>query len=88
MWKIFLPLRSFLEIICAITERVSITNMNPIKGNTSTLSVRKAITAMVAPRVSEPVSPIKNLAGGTLNQRNAEVAPIINPHNVVRIKRP
>lgn len=78
----------FFEIICAITERVSITKINPIKGSTSTVSVRNAITPMVAPRARDPVSPMKNSAGGTLNHRKAAVAPKITPHRVANMNNP
>ena len=41
-----------------MTESVSITKMKPIKGSTSMVSVSIAMTPMVAPMASEPVSPI------------------------------
>lgn len=68
-----------------ITDRVSIMKMNPMKGRIRTVSVKKAITARVAPKLRDPVSPMKNLAGGMFDQRKAEVAPMISPQKVARM---
>ncbi len=46
-----------------------------IMGKTRTCSVRKATTARVIVRAIMPVSDIKNLAGGMLCQRKANIAP-------------
>lgn len=71
-----------------IIERVSITKINPMIGKTATESVNIAITPSVAPSEREPVSPMKNFAGGMLNQTNARVAPAITPQNAANMMSP
>ena len=44
-------------------------------GRINAESVKNAIVESVMVNPIMPVSPIKNLAGGMLNQRNAKVAP-------------
>lgn len=87
MWKTFF-LNSFLDVSWMITVSVSITKIAAIKGSISTVSVIIAMTPMVAPRESAPVSPMINLAGGMLNQRKPKVDPQMTPQNAARIKRP
>lgn len=71
-----------------MTESVSITKIKAMKGRIRTVLVIMAITPIVAPRANDPVSPMKNLAGGMLNQRNAVLAPQMTPQNEARISRP
>jgi len=71
-----------------ITDKVSITKINPMTGRTATESVIIAITPNVAPSDSEPVSPMKNFAGGMLNHTKASVAPEITPQSVLSIISP
>ncbi len=56
--KTFLPLRRRFEVSWIITEIVSITKMNAMKGSTITELVSIAMTPIVAPRARAPVSPI------------------------------
>lgn len=71
-----------------ITDRTSITNMNPMKGRRRISSIIKAITAIVAPRAKAPVSPMKNFAGGMLFHRNPAIAPAMVAHRAVSIQSP
>lgn len=59
-----------------------------MKNNNKTSSIIKAITAIVAPKLSAPVSPMKNFAGGILFHKNPAVAPAILAHNVANISCP
>jgi len=63
-----------------ITEKVSKTNKPPAIANTISCLTIIAIDPIVAPKASEPVSPINTFAGGALNQRNPKAAPINAPH--------
>lgn len=87
MRNTFLP-NSFLEVICMITERVSITKTKPISGRTATESVIMAITPSVAPRDMAPVSPIMKWAGKMLNQMKPMRAPTMTAQKAARMKRP
>ena len=71
-----------------ITDKVSIIKIAVKNGNTRIVSVKHAITAMVPPRASEPVSPMKYFAGGMLFHIKAPVAPTIVAQNVARMYKP
>ena len=51
-------LKNFFDVSWIMTDSASITNMNPIIGKIRVWSVSIAITPSVAPRASEPVSPM------------------------------
>lgn len=71
-----------------MTERVSITNMKPMRGSTATESVIMAITPSVAPRDMAPVSPMMKCAGKMLYQTNPSNAPTNTAQRAARMKRP
>ena len=52
------------------------------------VSVINAMVASVAPNAREPVSPIKILAGWTLNHKNASKIPLIIKQNADKIYNP
>ena len=85
--NIFLPL-NFFDRSWIITDSVSITKIKQIKGRTKIVSVSIAITPIVAPSAKEPVSPMKNFAGGMLFHKNAAVAPANTAQKVARINNP
>ena len=57
MWKT-LRLKNFLEVSWMMTDSVSITKMNAMKGRMRTVSVSIAMTPSVAPSARAPVSPM------------------------------
>src|SRR3989338_6150043 len=65
-----------------MTESDSTTSGNAIIGSTSAEFVSIAITPSVVPRLMAPVSPIKNLAGYTLNHKNASIPPAMAEQNI------
>jgi hypothetical protein len=73
--NIFL-LRNFLENVWIMTENASIKGTNKNKGKNKAVLVYIASIPNKTPKVIDPVSPIKNLAGWILNQRKARTPPI------------
>ena len=65
-----------------MTDAVSKTNNPPIIANTISCLTIIAIAASEPPKESEPVSPIKILAGGALYQRNPRQEPTIEPQKI------
>ena len=70
---------SLNEATWIITDRVSITKRPPMMPSTISCLVATATAPMPPPSASEPVSPMKILAGGALYQRKPRPAPIIAP---------
>ena len=58
-----------------ITDAFSITNIPARMGNNNSLRINNATTAMIAPMVKLPVSPINTCAGKALNHKNPTNAP-------------
>ena len=79
--KILFPV-SLNEITWIITDTVSKTNSPPIIANTISCLTIMAIAAKEPPRESDPVSPIKILAGGALYQRKPKQAPTTEPQKI------
>ncbi len=73
--------RILKEPTCSITATVSATKTRPATGRSTTNPVTSATLARLAPNDSAPVSPMKNSAGWTLNQRNARTAPTMAAQN-------
>lgn len=61
---------------CIITEKASITNNPPATAKTNSCFNKIDVTANVAPKDCDPVSPIKTSAGLELNHKNPNRAPI------------
>lgn len=70
-----------------MTESVSIMKIEVMKTRKIMLPSNNAITPIVAPKASEPVSPIKKAAGGTLNHKKPSVAPTMVAHKAARMNR-
>src|SRR3989338_472261 len=68
--NIFFP-NIFRAVIWIISEPLASTSGNAMIGSMSTESVKNAMTVNVVVSPIIPVSPIQNLAGGTLNHKNA-----------------
>src|SRR6185312_16107255 len=62
---------------CTITDTVSSTNNPPTMTNTSSCLVTRLTAPSAPPIASEPVSPMKTMAGGALNHRKPRPAPHI-----------
>ena len=67
---------------CKITDMTESTNIIPTVTIYSAFPVKVAIQETKPPRASEPVSPIKTLAGGALNSKYAINAPTSAKHTV------
>ena len=65
-----------------MTEAVSKTNSPPMIAKTISCLTIIAIAANDPPKESEPVSPIKILAGGALYQRKPKHEPTIDPQKI------
>ena len=65
-----------------MTEAVSKTNSPPMIAKTISCLTIIAIAASDPPKESEPVSPIKILAGGALYQRKPKHEPTIDPQKI------
>ena len=65
-----------------ITEIVSNTNKPPIIAKTISCLTIIAIAAREPPKDSEPVSPMKILAGGALYQRKPKQEPTTDPQKI------
>ena len=68
-----------------MSEPASATKMMPMSGRMRTWPVMRAVTASVAPRESEPVSPMMIWAGWTLNHRKPSSAPMIRALSTARL---
>src|SRR5690606_19893899 len=79
---------SLNEVTWIITESVSSTKRPPITASTISCLVATATAPTAPPRASEPVSPMKILAGGALYQRKPRPAPIIAPQNTATSPTP
>ena len=75
MRKIRLPV-SLNDATCMITDSVMTTNRPPMSRSSSSVRLRTASPAMPPPRASDPVSPMKILAGGAFHHRKPMHAPI------------
>src|SRR3546814_11354633 len=62
-----------------MTETVSSTKRPPMMPSTSSRLVTKAMEPSAPPQDSEPVSPMKTMAGGALNHRKPRPAPTSAP---------
>src|SRR3989338_4141312 len=71
-----------------MTESDSTTSGNAIIGSTSAEFVSIAITPSVVPKLMAPVSPIKNLAGYTLNHKKVKSPPDMAAQNIASSMRP
>ena len=60
---------------CRITDITSITSSPPKITSSSSVRVKIAIPASAPPRESEPVSPMKILAGSAFHHRKPKQAP-------------
>ncbi len=60
-----------------MTEAASMTNRPPTMPSTSSCLVATAMAPRAPPRASEPVSPMKILAGGALYQRKPVPPPMM-----------
>src|SRR3989344_5525469 len=67
-----------------MTESDSSTNTEPMTGSSRAVSVSMATMPKVTPKAMAPVSPMKNRAGLTLNQRKAAKAPAIAPQKAAK----
>ena len=63
------------ETICAITDRVSMTNSPPMMGSSRCVLVASPSAARPLPSASDPVSPMKIRAGAAFHHRNPMIAP-------------
>src|SRR6185312_6662969 len=72
---------SLNESTCTITDTASSTNSPPTTASTISCLVATAIAPIMPPSASDPVSPMKIEAGGALNHRNPNPAPITAPHS-------
>ena len=79
--KILFPV-NLKEITWIITDAVSNTNNPPIIAKTISCLTIMAMAARDPPKESDPVSPIKILAGGALYQRNPKHDPTIEPQKI------
>ena len=70
---------------CTITDTASSTNNPPMIASTSSCLVTMLIVPSAAPIANEPVSPMKTLAGGALNQRKPSPAPTIAAQNTDKL---
>ena len=61
------------------TDIVMITNRPPSSSSSRSVRVTMARPASAPPRASEPVSPMKILAGGAFHHRKPKQAPITAP---------
>ena len=64
-----------------MTDAASSTNNPPTIASTSSCLVTMLIAPSAAPIAKDPVSPMKTLAGGALNQRKPSPAPTIAAQN-------
>jgi hypothetical protein len=64
-----------------ITDTASSTNKPPIIASTSSCLAMTLIVPSAPPSESEPVSPIKTIAGGALNHKKPRPAPTTAPQN-------
>ena len=78
------PPRSRFDSIWRSADPASTTNGNPMIGRSNGAFVRSAIVASAMPSEVAPVSPMKNRAGGILNQRNASMLPMSTPMNAAQ----
>ena len=92
-WKgailnIFLPFRSFLDVIWIMTDSVSRIKILLITMKASIVSVMIAITASVAPSASDPVSHINIFAGWILYHKNPIRTPTMMRQKADKINIP
>ena len=79
--KTLLPV-NLNDITCINTDKVSNTNRPPIIARTISCFTIIATVANEPPKESDPVSPIKILAGGALYHRKPKHAPTIEPQKI------
>src|SRR4029450_8800119 len=72
---------SLNESTCTITDTGCRENSPPTTASTISCLVATAIAPIMPPSASDPVSPMKIEAGGALNHRNPNPAPITAPHS-------
>ena len=85
--KTFSP-QYFLERIWMTVDSASMTNTKPIIGSSNIELVKNATMASSTPSPIEPVSPIINLAGKTLNHKNANRLPQITIISAAKLSFP
>src|SRR5215468_3463326 len=62
-----------------MTDTASSTKRPPMIASTNSCLVMTLIVPSAAPIDNDPVSPMKTIAGGALNQRKPRLAPTIEP---------
>ena len=67
-----------------ITDSVMRTNRPPSRNSSSSVRVVMASPASAPPRASDPVSPMKILAGGAFHHRKPKQAPITAAATIAR----
>ena len=73
---------------CNITDNASATKIPPTIAKTNSCLIITLIAPSVPPNASDPVSPIKTMAGGALYQRKPREAPIIAPQSIANSPAP
>ncbi len=76
------------EITWITTDSASITKIPPSRISSTSVLVITASPAIAPPSPSEPVSPMKIVAGKALNQRKPMHAPTRQPASIARSKSP
>ena len=76
MRKMRLPPLSLKNPTCRITDAVIATNRPPMTTSRSSVRVMRAKPAIAPPKDSEPVSPMKILAGDAFHHRKPKHAPM------------
>ena len=72
------------QVTCSTTETVSRTNSPPRMTSSSSVRVRIARPATAPPSASEPVSPMKILAGAAFHHRKPTHAPAVAAAMIAR----
>lgn len=84
MRKIRLPPESLKYPTCRITDAVMMTNRPPSTMRRSSVRVISAKPAIAPPSDSEPVSPMKILAGEVFHHRKPKHAPVSAEATIAR----
>src|SRR5438477_242796 len=71
------------EATCTITDTASMTNNPPTMASTISCLVVTATAPSAPPSESDPVSPMKTMAGGALYQRNPKPPPINHLERII-----
>ena len=83
MRKILLPV-DLKEMTCKITDIASQTKTKPTTANKISVCVKIPTAANAPPKASEPVSPMKTLAGWKLNFRKPIHAPTVAAQKIAK----